>query len=361
MKRLAGLSTLAVVVSSLGGCGWLWGGDGYFRDRGSDYLAASQRPPMQIPQGVEVRPLEPLLPIPHQVADARSNGGRFEVPRPQRLQLADASDFSLETSDDDRWLVALRAPAQIWTATRQFLQDNGFRIAEEHPETGELITAWQPASELNPALRQVAPADRESRVRVRIEPGVQRNASEIHVLSAQRPVGSDEARSWAETAGHQGFDTAVLDELQVSLARSTDLGDSVSLLAERQFDAPSRVHMVSDASGNPLLQLDSDFDRAWSSIGRALQSADVRVDDLNRSLGVYYLNLAEGAEDPGARPGFFRRLLGGGRTEAEAERVQVRLVESAEGVQVSVQDDLDTLAPAEVSRRVLQLIQQNLG
>ncbi|MEQ4505644.1 hypothetical protein, partial [Pseudomonas sp.] len=36
MKRLAGLSALALIISSTSGCGWLWGEDGYFRDRGSD-------------------------------------------------------------------------------------------------------------------------------------------------------------------------------------------------------------------------------------------------------------------------------------------------------------------------------------
>ena len=42
MKRLAGFSALALIVSSTSGCGWLWGENGYFRDRGSDYLEARQ-------------------------------------------------------------------------------------------------------------------------------------------------------------------------------------------------------------------------------------------------------------------------------------------------------------------------------
>ena len=90
----------------------------------------------------------------------------------------------------------------------------------------------------------------------------------------------------------------LLNELQASLNRSARQGGSVSLLAERDFDAPSRVSLTQDGSGNPLLQLDSDFDRARSSVGRALQAADVRVDDLDRSLGVYYVNLSERADDP---------------------------------------------------------------
>ena len=64
MKRLAGLSALAVIISSTSGCGWLWGQDGYFRDRGSDYLEARQTPPMQLPPGVQTdKRLVPLLPI----------------------------------------------------------------------------------------------------------------------------------------------------------------------------------------------------------------------------------------------------------------------------------------------------------
>lgn len=56
--------------------------------------------------------------------------------------------------------------------------------------------------------------------------------------------------------------------------------------------------MSKDGSGNPVLTLQSDFDRSWVSVGRALDNADIRVDDLNRSLGVYYVNIAEGAKKP---------------------------------------------------------------
>ncbi|MEN0106147.1 MAG: hypothetical protein AAGC84_06930, partial [Pseudomonas sp.] len=108
MKRLAGLSALAVIISSTSGCGWLWGEDGYFRDRGSDYLTQHQSPAMQVPQGYDVKPLDPLLPVPQNVADSTVQG-EYEVPRPQPLAAqADSSEFSLQKSGDSRWLVAQR-------------------------------------------------------------------------------------------------------------------------------------------------------------------------------------------------------------------------------------------------------------
>jgi len=47
--------------------------------------------------------------------------------------------------------------------------------------------------------------------------------------------------------------------------------------------------------------------------------------------------------------------------EARAERYQVRLTAVGDTVQVTVEKDINTVAPAEVARRVLGMIQENLG
>ena len=78
MKRFAGISLLVVAASSMTGCGWLWGSDGYFRDRGSDYLEARPAPVMQLPEGVQAKHLDPLLPIPHRIASAETE--KYQVP-----------------------------------------------------------------------------------------------------------------------------------------------------------------------------------------------------------------------------------------------------------------------------------------
>ncbi|WP_417775739.1 outer membrane protein assembly factor BamC [Stutzerimonas xanthomarina] len=365
MKRLAGLSTLALIISGTSGCGWIWGEDGYFRDRGSDYLQAQQVPPMEVPSDVELRPIEPLLPIPQQVADSRATG-EYEVPRPQRLVAADeVSEYSLQTSEDARWLVATRAPSQAWAAARQFFTDNGFEIAEERPQTGEFVTAWQTRDQLAPALvRNLGLGEGETRVRVRVEPGVQRDTSELFLISVHRPANSTADVAWPETPANAERDRVLLDELQAGLNSSTAQGGSASLLAEREFDAPSRVTLIEAGSGEPVLQLDTDFNRGWSSVGRALAASDILVEDLDRSLGVYYVNLSEGAANLDEKPGFFSRLFGGApdreEIEARAERYQVRVTDVGGKVQVTLDKDINTVAPAEVSGRVLNMLKDNL-
>ena len=373
MKRLAGFSALALIVSSTSGCGWLWGEDGYFRDRGSDYLEARQTAPMQLPADVQAKRLDPLLPVPAQVASSNSTSREFEVPRPQPLQVrGDEREFSLQRSGDSRWVVAQRVPAEVWPLARQFFEDNGFRIASERPQVGEFTTSWQRFDELSSTMARrlssrvsgVAP-DAETRVRVRIEPGVQRNTSEVFVTSAERPAGSSADVAFAERSGNASLEAALLDEMLVSMARGVEQGGSVSLLAARDFDAPSRVSLSEDGNGNPVLNLGADFDRAWSGVGRALELADIRVDDLNRSLGVYYINLAERAQKRDEKPGFFGRLFGSEPSkeeiESRAERYQVRLTTVGDSVQVTVDKDLNTVAPSDTARRILSLLQDNLG
>ncbi|HEY8331690.1 MAG TPA: outer membrane protein assembly factor BamC [Pseudomonas sp.] len=363
MKQLAGLSALALIIGTSSGCGWIWGDNGYFRDRGSDYLAARETAPMQLPPDVQARRIEPLLPVPASVA-TRSAEGEFEVPRPQGLQAtAQRSDFSLQRSGERRWVVAQRSPAEVWPLARQFFEENGLSISEERPETGELVSAWQTVP--TALARHLDKADAEVSVRLRVEPGVQRNTSEIFLLSNVRPAGSSAEPAWPARSVQPALDGALIERLQSSLSSSVGQGGSVSLLADRSFDAPKRVSLGSDGSGNPQLSLATDFDRAWSAVGRALQDGDVRVDDMNRSLGIYYINLAESADKPGEEPGFFAGLLGGKAdaedVESRAERYHVRLTTVGDSVQVSVEKDLETVAPADVARRVLELIQEHLG
>ena len=99
MKRLAGLSTLALIISSTSGCGWLWGDEGYFRDRSTDYLDARQTAPMQMPANVDAKRIDPLFEI------ERALNGHDPA---ARLAARQARSAPL-VEDLERWLRAERA------------------------------------------------------------------------------------------------------------------------------------------------------------------------------------------------------------------------------------------------------------
>lgn len=365
MKRIAGICLLAVSVSGLTGCGWVWGEDGYFRDRGNDYLDAQTTPEMQLAEGAQVKRLDPLLPIPHRIASAELSAD-YQVPRPQALPSTDdVAEFSVQKSGALNWVVAQRIPAQVWPVAQQFFEANGFKIASERPHLGEFTTQWQAASELEAGLvRQVwgsAPRDLQTRFRVRIEPGVQRNSSEVFIDQAQRNTASASNNNWTDSTTTAVEAGALLRELNSYLTQRHAEGDSFSLLASKTYDTPKRVALVEGGNGVKVLRLDATFDRAWSSVGRALSAADIAVDDLNRSSGLYYIDLAENAKTD--EPGFFKRLFSSKKKAPEqssAERYILRLTAINQQVFVSVERDLETLAPADVSERILEKISTHL-
>ncbi|MFK4130986.1 outer membrane protein assembly factor BamC [Pseudomonas luteola] len=372
MKRLAGLTTLAVVISTTSGCGWLWGEHGYFRDRSNDYLESRQTAPMQVPTDVQAKSLQPLLPIPANVADTQDHPAEFEAPRPQALAVqTDTGSYSLQRNGKARWVVAQKQPAEIWPVANQFFTDNGFVIGEARPQTGEFTTRWQPLTDLTTPLARslstggdIEPGS-ETRIRVRIEPGVSSNTSEIFVQSQTRKTGSSSEPNWSSRSDTSAFDAALLNEMVTSLASADTQGGSVSLLAAGSYDTPERVSYTRDGNGDPMLSLTSDFDRAWSSVGRALEGANIRVDDMDRSLGVYYINLAEGARKPNEdKPGFFKRLFGHEPSKEEenarAERYQVRLTNVGDAVQVTLDKDINTVAPADMAETVLKKLQTSM-
>lgn len=365
MKRFAGICVLAVTASSLTGCGWLMGKDGYFRDRGGDYLEARPTPTMQLPEGVQVKPLDPLLPIPHRIASAAPTA-EYAVPRPQSLPAsALTGDFSVQKSGSLSWVVAQRIPAQVWPAAQQFFEQNGFKIADERPHLGEFTTEWQAPSELNASLvRQVwgdVPSDLQTRFRVRIEPGVQRNSSEVFIDQAQRSSTSVVDAAWSDSTTTAAPAGELLGELNTYLEQSNEKGDSFSLLASKTYDAPKRIALLDSGNGVKVLRLDATFDRAWSSIGRALSAADIRVDDLNRSTGLYYIDLAQSAKKD--EPGFFKRLFSSKQPASETastERYILRLTTIRHQVFASIERDQDTLAPADVTERILEQVRSHL-
>ena len=157
MKRLAGLSALALIISSTSGCGWVWGPEGYFRDRGSDYLEAQQTAPMQLPPDITTaKRLDPLLPIPRNVADDTAKG-EYIVPRPQPLSaVADASDCVVVGAFSDKTFspsgTALDAAAGNWS-----------EVAAQRPGWWAALQAWQltlsgllAKAQSSPALKALA-------------------------------------------------------------------------------------------------------------------------------------------------------------------------------------------------------------
>lgn len=357
MKHILRVAGLAVAVSGVSGCSWLWDKDeGYLRDRGSDYLHAEVMEPMQVPDNMQAKQLDALLPVPSHVATVSNRQAR-DVPRPQRLSSGpQADDFSLQQgSGQAGWIVAQRIPAQVWPLAQAFFEEHGFIPGLEKPHLGEFVTQWHSLSSLNQDfVRQAGLAGSdEVRYRVRIEPGVARNTSEVFLDLAR-----DEGAAWN---ADQASPALVL--MQQFFQKTLADGDSYSLLASRSYDAPRSVVMLELPNGARALRLDASFDRAWSGVGRALHSAYIHVADVNRAQGVYFIDPDRAAEKE-ENKGFFKRLFSRSSKKKAIDTTDLyllKLTTIGHQVFVSLEKKSDTLAEPELTQRVLTAVQEQLN
>ncbi len=345
---------LPVVIVTLSGCGWLVGDEGYFRDRGDDYRNARSIPPMQVPEDSKSEAVSQLYVIPVERTDALLDS-EFEVPRPQPIQ-GNPEDkvVRIQKLGEQQWILLDEAPAESWPRVRNFLISNQIGIEREDAGSGQMESGW---------LSFKSDTTRREKYRFRVEQGVQRNSSEIYVqqMGYKKEPGEDASTpAWPAASMDAERENWMIKELANYLA-STSGESSVSLLAQG-ISTVNKVYLVRDASGQPVIDLRLSFDRAWASLGRALERAHHALNDLDRSTGVYFVKYEprkpkpeegeEGAEPgvgPGAEPeeekeGFLSRMMPwGGDDEDEnpaighSYRVEMRAVD--EGVVIGVRRD----------------------
>ena len=118
MKIIAKNTVLAAAALALGGCGWMFGDKGMFRDRGDDYRRATVEKPLEIPPGLNKSAIEDEAAIPP-IAYSASLEGKFEVPRPEPLEgNPEAEMVKIQKLNNDNWILVEATPGEVWPRSR---------------------------------------------------------------------------------------------------------------------------------------------------------------------------------------------------------------------------------------------------
>ena len=143
-----------------------------------------------------------------------------------------------------------------------------------------------------------------SRFRFRMEQGVQRGTSELHVLQQNQAGDVDNwpAKSDNAEQGHE-----MLRAVAQYIANSAESAP-VSMIAEQGISAGGKISMQEAPEGYTYILLELPYDRAWASLGRALEKSSFEIVDRDRSAGRYDVKwLGPQDEDDG---GWFDWLFG---------------------------------------------------
>ena len=313
------LALAAVGAVALCGCRLLQDDKGLFVNPRDDYLDAAPGPPLELPEDMSDLTIRDALPIPEIVEQPVVKVFPDKAPRPAVLVGRDFDAVRIQRLGDKQWIVLGDPPAQVWPLTKQFLADSGVGVGREDAKAGVVDSAWLVVADedygdvVRAAIRAgvarhvsergAAPPGRE-RLRFRVERGIRRGSTEVHVVHERAEgLGDDLA----------GAMPAVEAEVTAKLAEYYAAGVAASVsMVGRDIAAAAKAEIVKDGNGYPSLRLRVGFDRAWATVGQALQRAEIDAES-NRDDAVYR------AVFPAAGGGsWLRRLVPGGDDSKDA-------------------------------------------
>lgn len=374
----AGLS-----ATLLSGCGFLFGDDGYFRDRSNDYQKARTMPPLKTGPGVDERVLGELYVIPQVAATAYDHPQYSEVPRPEALSSNVFSDnVKIQRLGQDRWIFVSASPAEVWPRVRNFLNSNRLQVERTNAPQGLIETAW---------LNFRDSPDTRDKYLVRIEQGVQPESTEVHVthLSLPRDATLPSQVEWPARSSNPERESWMVDELAVNLA--SEIGSASASLLAQTIGGSDKVSIIA-VDQEPVLRIELEMIRAWASLNHALRQEGLEIIDEDSGAGIYYVHYRDPDEREGFFSGWFSRdasvkhysvaellnfmsladtpknrslfppqAFGEGQREPDDLTGYLVLVKEMEGaVQVFVRDAQGELLDARRARELLVMIRRNL-
>ena len=216
-----------VLAATLAGCSWLLGEDGLFPDNASRYQTAPELAPIDVPADLSTESIQPDYPVPA-VTESTQLAAQFETPRPTPLTANNQADsVRIQSLSDERWALVNVAPGKLWPQVRAFLTTSSIGVSSVDAEAGLIDSQWFKLEERDLAVR----------FRFRVDTGVQRNTSELHVLQQDRSV---EEVSWPEQSDDKELERQMLQDVAQYLANSADAAP-ISMMADRAMSDSGRI------------------------------------------------------------------------------------------------------------------------
>lgn len=310
--------------------------------------------------------------------DLWTGEGRYTVPRvgepqdPRRSAiLPEVEGVRFVRAGPEFWLEVERPPEELWPHLEGFWEDQGFELTRSDPRHGVIETDWReslgdkPDGLLRRALGvvgdRVYSAGLRDQYRLRLERGERAEQTRIFIVHrARERVPDGEAMRWVSRQPEPDRAAEMQRRLLVHLG--ADWADAERIVST-DLDLPAengQLEVDRDAEGQPILLLDSGFARSWRMVGRALEQRGFRVEDRNRSEGVYYIRYLDPDREADNR-GFFQRMAFWRDSEAVPTEYQIRLDEVDRETAVAVFNERGERDASGTAARILGLIREQLS
>ncbi len=376
MKRVLHAGILLVSALGLSGCmltSWMNDGEGLILNPNDDYLDTQEQAPLEVPEDLRGLAGTDPFPIPE---TQRTTNPRFYPNRPPLPDAIYANDnrdeVRIQRLGARRWLVVPESPTTAWPKLKQFLAENGISVVAEAPQVGRLNTEWMKIDDTNyrdvvrTLLRDAKQggnlARGMDRFLIRVEQGMRPASTEIHVRhendSLTLPVDDGLVDLQTMASDLEGAESDILSEIGAYIAANVSQ-QTVSKVAQ-QIGSIQKAEMSRDRNGDPYLRLYLDYERAWATLGQALENAEVEVLSLDRQRGAFFVTVDEESFGGEEDSGFLCRLTFSCDDGGDAHDLQLQITNPENQVfEVTVLDP-QTQQPvdSELAQQVLVLLRE---
>ncbi len=315
----------------IAGLGVQMSGCGLLTDRTNYYVDAKRHAPLVVPDGLSQERLQDDYAIPP-IESQRTLAAEFVVPPPPEVDAKVLEEqYSIRQSDDQVWLLVGEEPGRLWPALARFWSEQGLEVVDSLAREGLVLTNAAGSTARSHNLLESLGLDPNAgrRFQLKLDQGLKRGTSELSVrlLPANTAVQPLETL-WQQADPDPQREQQLL-EMLMSYLQAEEAERSYSLVAQ-DISTGAKVFLQTEAEV-PFIRLDLSFERAWSTLEKALQDAQVRVVDLNRSEGVYLVSF--GQEESRS---WWPWSKG---SEALSDRYNYRIIlqQTAEGIQVTAE------------------------
>jgi len=372
--KLKSLAKLLLIVPLVSG---LLAGCDVMDSKRIEYKSTGKLPPLEIPPDLTRSGRDDRYAVPDVSPNGVATFTDYDLDRKGKKQagstevLPNVEKVRFVRDGAERWIVVEQPPEKVWPIVRDFWQENGFLLKIEMPEAGVMETDWaenrakiadDPVRKtLGKVLDQLWSTGERDKFRTRLERGPDGKSTEIYISHrgmveqiVARAQSSSETTMWEPRPSDPELEAEFLKRMMMRLGVEETRATAMVATATAQ----PRAKLDKDAG---VLALDEPFDRAWRRVGLALDRVGFTVEDRDRSKGLYYVRYVELKADDGKSKGFLSKLAFWKSDDpAKAAQYQVRVSESRAASQVQVFNSQGQPESSETSRRILNLLYDQL-
>jgi len=245
-------------------CSYISGPEGLFPPTKNAFLKEKVEEDMILPNDLDTIMIENHYPV--EIGETLSNDEK--VPKPRQIFASSGnSSVQLRRLGELMWIYVETLPSTSWPITKSYWNTSSYETISANPQSGEIIINFDEGSYLN----------------MKIEHGIKEASTEIFLTQIDK--------SSNEILSNPDLIQSELSSLVSYFADTVDQFTGTSLAAQNLNDLKKTRIFVEN--GRTVIELDLNFDRAWSSVTKAMDAAEIFANDKDRSNGIFYVSYEE--------------------------------------------------------------------